>query len=91
MGQICMGEVGGKAPDGFDFANSPFENSGVDFGGKTILQRTSAGTQGIVAAATKGDRLYAASLVTAEATVRASQAPRSGLPRGYGRERIETN
>jgi len=69
IGQICMGEVRGRAPDGFDFGNSPFEISGVDFGGKTIIQRTSAGTQGIVAAATKADRLYAASLVTAEATV----------------------
>jgi 2-phosphosulfolactate phosphatase len=69
-GQICMGEVRGRAPDGFDFGNSPFEISGVDFSGKTIIQRTSAGTQGIVAA-NRAERLYAASLVTAEATVRA--------------------
>src|SRR4051812_35397595 len=47
VGQICMGEVHGRAPDGFDFGNSPFEISGVDFPGKTIVQRTSAGTQGI--------------------------------------------
>jgi 2-phosphosulfolactate phosphatase len=66
-----MGEVRGQAPDGFDFGNSPFEISGVDFHGKTIIQRTSAGTQGIVAAANQADRLYAASVVTAEATVRA--------------------
>jgi 2-phosphosulfolactate phosphatase len=71
IGQICMGEVRGRAPDSFDFGNSPFEISGVDFHVKTIIQRTSAGTQGIVAAAAKVDRLYAASLVTAEATVRA--------------------
>jgi 2-phosphosulfolactate phosphatase len=70
IGQICMGEVNGRAPDGFDFGNSPFEISGVDFNGKTIIQRTSAGTQGIVAAR-RAVRLYAASLVTAEATVRA--------------------
>jgi 2-phosphosulfolactate phosphatase len=69
IGQICMGEVRGQPPDGFDFGNSPFEVSGVDFGGKTIIQRTSAGTQGIVAA-NQADRLYAASLVTADATVR---------------------
>ena len=61
-----MGEVRGRAPDGFDFGNSPFEVSGVDFGGKTIIQRTSAGTQGIVAAS-HAKRLYATSLVTAEA------------------------
>jgi 2-phosphosulfolactate phosphatase len=66
-----MGEVRGRAPDGFDFGNSPFEISNIDFGGTTIVQRTSAGTQGIVAAGNRAVRLYAASLVTAEATVRA--------------------
>ena len=71
IGEICMGEVQGRAPDGFDFGNSPFEVSTVDFRGKTIIQRTSAGTQGIVEVATKAERLYAASLVTAEATVHA--------------------
>jgi 2-phosphosulfolactate phosphatase len=71
IGDICMGEVHGRAPDGFDFGNSPFEISGVDFQGKAIIQRTSAGTQGIVAAANRADRLYAASLVTADATARA--------------------
>jgi 2-phosphosulfolactate phosphatase len=65
-----MGEVRGRAPDGFDFGNSPFEISSVDFHDKTIIQRTSAGTQGIVAGS-KADRLYAAALVTAEATIRA--------------------
>jgi 2-phosphosulfolactate phosphatase len=53
------------------FGNSPFEVSTVEFRGKTIIQRTSAGTQGIVEAATKAERLYAVSLVTSEATVRA--------------------
>jgi 2-phosphosulfolactate phosphatase len=66
-----MGEVCGRAMDGLDFGNSPSEISGFDFRVKTIIQRTSAGTQGIVEAATKAERLYAASLVTAEATVRA--------------------
>jgi 2-phosphosulfolactate phosphatase len=71
VGQVCMGEVRGRAPEEFDFGNSPFEISEVDFTGKTIIQRTSAGTQGIVASANRADRLYAASLVTADATVRA--------------------
>ncbi|HEY1794876.1 MAG TPA: 2-phosphosulfolactate phosphatase [Stellaceae bacterium] len=74
IGQICMGEIGGRAPDEFDFGNSPFEIAAVDFAGKTIIQRTSAGTQGIVAAASRADRLYAASLVTADATVGAMLA-----------------
>lgn len=69
LGQVCMGEVRGRKPDGFDFGNSPFEVLGLDFSGKTIIQRTSAGTQGIVAAA-GADCLYAASLVTATATAR---------------------
>jgi 2-phosphosulfolactate phosphatase len=69
-GQICMGEVRGRAPLGFEFGNSPFEISTIDFRDKTIIQRTSAGTQGIVAAS-RAERLYAVSLVTAEATARA--------------------
>jgi 2-phosphosulfolactate phosphatase len=76
-GHVCIGEVGGRAPDGFDFGNSPFEISTIDFRDKTIIQRTSAGTQGIVEAASKAERLYAASVVTAEGTVRAL---RSGSP-----------
>jgi 2-phosphosulfolactate phosphatase len=72
-GQLCMGEVEGRSPDGFDFGNSPFEVSRVDFLGRTIIQRTSAGTQGITAAS-HAERLYAASLVTAKATARAMLA-----------------
>jgi len=71
IGQFCIGEVGGRAPDGFDFGNSPFEIASVDFHGKTVIQRTSAGTQGIVLASSRAERLYAASLVTANATARA--------------------
>lgn len=71
LGQVCIGEVGGRAPEGFDFGNSPFEIASVDFQGKTVIQRTSAGTQGIVLASSRAERLYAAALVTADATVRA--------------------
>jgi len=76
VGQLCMGEVGGRAPPGFDFGNSPFAIQAVDFAGETIIQRTSAGTQGIVAAS-GAKRLYAASLVTANPTARALG---SGMP-----------
>ena len=71
LGQVCMGEVHGLRPAGFDFGNSPCDIAGVDFTGRTIIQRTSAGTQGIVAAAAHAEALYAASLVTARATARA--------------------
>jgi len=73
LGQVCMGEVGGRAPNGFDFGNSPFEILGIDFQGRSIIQRTGAGTQGIVAARA-ASRLYAASFVTASATARALRA-----------------
>lgn len=76
-GNVCMGEVGGRMPAGFDFGNSPFEVSRIDFRGKSIIQRTSAGTQGIVAA-TGADRLFAASLVIASATARALRSGASG-------------
>jgi 2-phosphosulfolactate phosphatase len=77
VGKICMGEVGGRMPGGFDFGNSPFEVSRIDFRGKAIIQRTSAGTQGIVAA-TGAEHLFAAALVTASATARALRSGASG-------------
>jgi|SRR5262245_6078588 len=70
IGELCMGEVRGRAPPGFDFGNSPFEASQAHVNRLTIIQRTSAGTQGIVAAR-QASRLYAGALVTATATVRA--------------------
>lgn len=72
--QLCMGEVGGVAPPGFDFGNSPFEVAPHAFDGAAIAQRTSAGTQGIVAAAGGATALYAAALVTARSTARALAA-----------------
>ena len=71
IGDLLMGEVDGKRPDGFDFGNSPFEISQVDFTGKTIVQSTRAGTVGVAAAATQADTIYPASFVVAEATVKA--------------------
>jgi len=71
VGQFCMGEVRGEMPEGFDIGNSPYQASIADVAGKTILQRTSAGTQGINAASGHAERLYAGALVTATATTRA--------------------
>jgi 2-phosphosulfolactate phosphatase len=76
-GQLCMGEVDGRAPAGFDLGNSPFEVSRIDVRGKTIIQRTSAGTQGITAAH-GAERLFAAALVTAKATARSMRAGHPG-------------
>ena len=44
LAEICMGEAHGLMPPGFDFGNSPFAVSRADLRGKSIAQRTSAGT-----------------------------------------------
>ena len=66
-GDLCVGEVEGMRPEGFDFNNSPFEMCRTDLTGKTIIQSTRAGTVGVCAAA-KADRIYGGSLVVAQAT-----------------------
>lgn len=68
-GALVMGEVGGIKVEGFDFGNSPAEFLGVDLSGKVLIQRTSAGTQGIVRAR-QAKLLLAASLCCAGATAR---------------------
>jgi len=68
-GSLVMGEVEGKPVPGFDLWNSPAQFAGLDLRGKTLVQRTSAGTQGIVRA-TNARRLVTASLVVAGATAR---------------------
>lgn len=76
---IAMGEDHGRRPAGFDFSNSPVAVSLGDLRGRTIVQRTSAGTQGVIAA-THADRLWAASLVCASATASAVTAANIGDP-----------
>ena len=70
IAQLCMGEVGGVKPDGFNFGNSPFELSTAEISGKVISQSTRAGTVGVVSA-TKADSLFVCSLVIASATANA--------------------
>ena len=70
LGELCIGEVGGMRPDGFDLGNSPYEMSRADVKGKTLIQSTRAGTVG-VSNAGGADRIYAGSLVVARATVNA--------------------
>ncbi|MBI1407634.1 MAG: 2-phosphosulfolactate phosphatase [Caulobacter sp.] len=70
LGRYCMGERRGVRPDRFDFGNSPAEIAGRRFDGETLIQTTSNGTRGILAAS-RAARVYAGALVTAEATVRA--------------------
>ena len=72
IADILMGEVAGRRPEGFDYGNSPFEASSVDFAGKSVVQSTRAGTVGTAAAGAAGcDPIYVTSFVVAGATVRA--------------------
>jgi 2-phosphosulfolactate phosphatase len=78
-GSLAMGEERGLRPDGFDFPNSPAMVRDADLSGRTLVQRTSAGTQGVVRAV-DATRLWAASLAVASATARAVEAAGLGEP-----------
>jgi 2-phosphosulfolactate phosphatase len=69
-GALLSAEVEGLPIEGVPLSNSPTLVLEADVRGRTLVQRTSSGTQGI-AAATRADRLYAGSLVVARATARA--------------------
>lgn len=63
---IAIGERGGRMLEGFDFGNSPTDISRADVRGRTIVQTTSAGTQGLVNAG-GADVVLTGSLVNAGA------------------------
>lgn len=69
-GALISAEVEGLPVEGIPISNSPTMVLAADLRGRTLVQRTSAGTQGVVAAA-GAERLFAASLVVAAATARA--------------------
>ena len=77
-GDLCLGEVDGKRPEGFDFGNSPAEISTADVQGKNLIQSTRAGTVG-AAAALRAGSIYVASLVNARATAAAVLAEAADL------------
>lgn len=79
LGSIAMGEDRGLRPQGFDLPNSPALAAALDMDGRTVVQRTSAGTQGVVAASS-ATRLWCASLVCASATAAAVNAAGLGAP-----------
>jgi 2-phosphosulfolactate phosphatase len=72
---LLMGEVGGEPIEGFDLGNSPsaltegaLVASDLDLTGRRLVQRTSAGTKGVVLASAGADVLLAGSLVVGHAT-----------------------
>lgn len=70
-GVLLMGEVGGRIIPGFDFGNSPHDlmRAGDRLRGKTLVQRTGSGTQGVTSAR-NADAVYLGSLPVASATCR---------------------
>ncbi len=68
VGDLCVGEVEGKRPEGFDYNNSPHELSQADLEGKVLIHSTRAGTVGVTAAK-NADVIYGGSLAVAQATV----------------------
>ena len=69
VGDVCVGEVNGIRPEGFDFGNSPHELMQADLAGRVVILSTRAGTVG-VAAASEATEIYAGSFVVADATAR---------------------
>jgi 2-phosphosulfolactate phosphatase len=66
---FLTGEIEGRPIPGFDAGNSPSVIQHLDLSGRRVAQRTSAGTQGVVAA-TAARRIVLGSLVIAGATLR---------------------
>jgi 2-phosphosulfolactate phosphatase len=68
---ILVGEVGGAPIDGFDFGNSPSQMLRAEpafFKSKTIVQRTSSGVQGAIAALAVADEVLLGSYALAKST-----------------------
>src|SRR6202022_3072048 len=80
---------------GIAISNSPTMVSEADLRGRVLVQRSSSGTQCMLAASAEADRLFAGSLVVASATARAVRAAdpslvtlvASGADRGHPEDR----
>lgn len=66
---FLSGEIDGRPIAGFDVGNSPSAIERMDLEGRRVVQRTSSGTQGVVAA-TGARAIVLGSFVIASATVR---------------------
>lgn len=70
-GAVLSAEVDGRPVPGIPISNSPTLVRREELRGRVLVQRTSSGIQGVLAAFEGADRVYAASLVVAAATARA--------------------
>jgi 2-phosphosulfolactate phosphatase len=75
---VVSAEVEGLPVDGIPISNSPTMIRDLDLGGRVLVQRSSSGTQAVVAA-TAAERLFVGSLVVASATARAIRASTADL------------
>ncbi len=66
---FLSGEIDGRPIPGFDVGNSPSAIERLDLKGRRVVQRTSSGTQGVVAAS-GASAIVLGSFVMAAATVR---------------------
>lgn len=66
---LLAGERDGHPLPGFDYSNSPAAILRADLAGRTVVLRTSAGVQGLLAAA-RADEVITASFVNAGAVIR---------------------
>jgi 2-phosphosulfolactate phosphatase len=66
---FLTGEIDGRPIAGFDIGNSPSAIELLDLSGRRVVQRTSSGTQGVVAASA-AHAIVLGSFVIASATVR---------------------
>jgi 2-phosphosulfolactate phosphatase len=70
---VLIGEVDGIPIEGFDLGNSPSEilkKGATFFDGKTVVQRTSSGVQGVLMALDVADEVLPASYTLAKSTAR---------------------
>ena len=70
---VLIGEVEGIPIEGFDLGNSPSEilkKGAAFFNGKTVVQRTSSGVQGVLMALDVADEVLPASYALAKSTAR---------------------
>jgi 2-phosphosulfolactate phosphatase len=66
---FLTGEIEGQPIPGFDVGNSPSAIERLDLTGRRVVQRTSSGTQGVIAA-TRATEILLGSLVIGSATAR---------------------
>jgi 2-phosphosulfolactate phosphatase len=73
---VLMGETDCRPIPGFDLGNSPVDAAAFRFAGRRAVQRTTAGTRGLVTCSAARS-LWAASFLVARATVSALKASRA--------------